>query len=228
MENLEIYRRMSEPPKSALKTIGGGKLKGMTDINPQWRYKVMTENFGIVGIGWKYTIDKTWLETAANGEIIANAQVSVFVKQDGEWSDPIVGVGGSKLVARERDGLASNDEAFKMAVTDAFSTSLKMLGVAAAIYEGRWDGSKYSTPIESKMPGTAPTSPSKPAVPDSPELIKASETVNNYIKNNQIDKSFIPKAQMYLANKDLEGLNKVIAYVEACIAKEVEKEIASA
>ena len=77
------------------------------------------------------------------------------------------------------------------------------------------------------MSGTAPTSPSKPAVPDSPELIKASETVNNYIKNNQIDKSFIPKAQMYLANKDLEGLNKVIAYVEACIAKEVEKEISA-
>ena len=30
-----------------------------------------------------------------------------------------------------------------MAVTDAFSTSLKMIGVAADIYAGRWDGSKY-------------------------------------------------------------------------------------
>ena len=30
-----------------------------------------------------------------------------------------------------------------MAVTDAFSTALKMLGVAADIYAGRWDGSKY-------------------------------------------------------------------------------------
>ena len=29
------------------------------------------------------------------------------------------------------------------AVTDAFSTALKMLGVAADIYAGRWDGSKY-------------------------------------------------------------------------------------
>ena len=58
----------------------------------------------------------------------------------------IIGVVGSKLIARERDGLATNDEAFKMAVTDAFSTSLKMLGVAAAVYEGRWDGSKYSQP----------------------------------------------------------------------------------
>ena len=31
-----------------------------------------------------------------------------------------------------------------MAVTDAFSTSLKMIGVAADIYAGRWDGSKYN------------------------------------------------------------------------------------
>ena len=145
-ENLEIYNKLSEPPKTALKQIGGGKLKGMTDINPQWRYKAMTDTFGMVGFGWKYTIDKTWLETAANGEVTAFAQVSVFVKQNNEWSDAIIGVGGSKLIARERDGLATNDEAFKMAVTDAFSTSLKMLGVAAAVYEGRWDGSKYSQP----------------------------------------------------------------------------------
>lgn len=145
-ENLEIYNKLSEPPKTALKQIGGGKLKGMTDINPQWRYKAMTDTFGMVGFGWKYTIDKTWLETAANGEVTAFAQVSVFVKQNNEWSDAIIGVGGSKLIAKERDGLATNDEAFKMAVTDAFSTSLKMLGVAAAVYEGRWDGSKYSQP----------------------------------------------------------------------------------
>lgn len=232
MENLEIYRRMSEPPKSALKTIGGGKLKGMTDINPQWRYKVMTENFGIVGIGWKYTIDKTWLETAANGEVIANAQVSVFVRdpETKEWSDPIVGVGGSKLVARERDGVASNDEAYKMAVTDAFSTSLKMLGVAAAIYEGRWDGSKYSAPSDNsmKVSNTAPTSPSKPAVPDSPELTQSIQTVTSYINKGQLNKSWVPTAQNYIASKDIDGLKRVIKYVEDQIAKEVEKEAASA
>jgi len=31
-----------------------------------------------------------------------------------------------------------------MAVTDALSVALKMLGVAADIYLGRWDGSKYA------------------------------------------------------------------------------------
>ena len=92
----------------------------------------------------------------------------------------------------------------------------------------KWDPPSlpaWALPKNTKMSDVTPAS--TPVTPDSPELIKASETVNNYIKNNQIDKSFIPKAQMYLANKDLEGLNKVIAYVEACIAKEVEKEISA-
>lgn len=97
--------------------------------------------------------------------------------------------------------------------------NLAMFGLGLYIYAG--EDLPEDDANQSKMSGTAKAT--TPAVPDSPELIKASETVNNYIKNNQIDKSFIPKAQMYLANKDLEGLNKVIAYVEACIAKEVEK-----
>lgn len=145
-ENMTIYAKMAEPPKSALKTIQAGRLRGMSDINPQWRYKIMTEMFGICGIGWKFNIDKTWLENGCNGEVVANAQVSVYVRdpETKEWSDAIVGVGGSMLITNEKSGLHTSDEAFKMAVTDAFSTSLKMLGVAAAIYEGRWDGSKYS------------------------------------------------------------------------------------
>ena len=141
-KGIDIYNSLARPPKDALKKIGGGKLSGMTDINPQWRYKAMTEKFGLVGLGWKYNIDKLWTEQGANGEILAFAQVSVYVK-NGEWSDPIIGIGGSKLAQVEKSNLVSNDEGFKMAVTDAFSTALKMIGVAADIYAGRWDGSKY-------------------------------------------------------------------------------------
>lgn len=143
-EDLEIYRSLSQPPKSALKTIGVGDLKGYTDINPQWRYEAMTEKFGLVGFGWKYEIQKLWTEQGARGEVLAFAQVAVFVRNSKkEWSDPIIGIGGSKLINCFNNGMKSNDEGYKMAVTDAFSTSLKMLGVAADIYAGRWDGSKY-------------------------------------------------------------------------------------
>ena len=177
MEALEIYNSLSKPPQDALRTIEAGKLKGKTDINPQWRYKAMTETFGLVGIGWKYEIQKLWTEPGAANEVLAFAQVAVYVfdNASGKWSDAIVGIGGSKLVNAFKNGLESNDEGFKMAVTDAFSTSLKMLGVAADIYAGKWDGSKYkneqNTPATRNERGPAPQSaPQGPAGgPDTPE-----------------------------------------------------------
>ena len=149
---ISIYESLARPPKEALREIQAGKLKGKTDINPQWRYKAMTEKFGLVGIGWKYEIQKLWIETGAKDEKLAFAQVAVLVKDGEAWSEPIVGIGGSKLVAIEKGSPVSNDEGYKMAVTDAFSTALKMLGVAADIYAGRWDGSKYKESSERLPP----------------------------------------------------------------------------
>lgn len=156
---LEIYEALSRPPKDALREIQEGTLKGKTDINPQWRYKAMTETFGLVGLGWKYEILDLWHEPGAGNEVLCFAKVAVFVRdpETKEWSDPIVGVGGSKLINDFNRGPKSNDEGYKMAVTDAFSTSLKMLGVAADIYAGRWDGSKYKDQEE------APEEPNKKA-----------------------------------------------------------------
>jgi len=144
MENaISIYESLARPPKDALREIKGGKLTGKTDINPQWRYKAMTEKFGLVGIGWKYKIQKLWAEQGAGAEVLAFAKVAVLIKSGDNWSDPIVGIGGSKLIAIEKGSPVSNDEGYKMAVTDALGTALKMLGVAADIYAGRWDGTKY-------------------------------------------------------------------------------------
>ena len=148
---VKIYESLSKPPKSALRTIEAGKLKGKTDINPQWRYRAMTEKFGLVGIGWKYEVQKLWTEQGAGVEKLAFAQVAVYVKDGDKWSEPIVGIGGSKLVQVEKGTPVSNDEGYKMAVTDAFSTSLKMLGVAADIYAGLWDGSKYRNEIPAQV-----------------------------------------------------------------------------
>lgn len=157
---LDIYESLSRPPKDALRQIEAGKLKGKTDINPQWRYKAMTEKFGLVGIGWKYEVQKLWIEAGAGNEKLAFAQIAVFVKDGDAWSEPIVGIGGSKLVQFEKGAFVSNDEGYKMAITDAFSTALKMLGVAADIYAGRWDGTKYND-----EPATPPQPQSAPPVP---------------------------------------------------------------
>ena len=148
-EKLNIWNSFNQPPKTALKEIQAGRMKGKSDINPQWRYKAMTETFGVVGIGWKFTVDKMWTEPAANGETMAFVNVSVFIKKDGEWSDAIPGTGGATLIVSESKGMYNDDDAYKKATTDALSTAMKMLGVAADIYMGLWDGAKYKEPAQS-------------------------------------------------------------------------------
>jgi hypothetical protein len=143
-EHLKHWTAMARPPVSALKQIKGGRLQGMTDVNPQWRYEAMTAQFGMCGVGWRYTVDRLWTEVGIDGEVLGFAQVSVYVKAGDNWSEPVPGVGGNHLVTKEKAGLRNNDECWKMAVTDALSVALKMLGVAADIYAGRWDGSKYA------------------------------------------------------------------------------------
>ncbi len=146
MENMEKWNSMARPPLSALKTIKGGRLAGMSNISPQWRWQIMTQTFGMVGIGWKYTIEKRWTNPGANDEHFCFVEISLYVKVDGEWGAAIPGSGGSMLVSKEKAGYHNNDEAFKMAETDALGTAMAKLGVAADIYLGTFDGSKYNTP----------------------------------------------------------------------------------
>lgn len=148
MGNLELWEKLHRPPVTALKTIKGGRMSGKTDISPQWRLKIMTEIFGPVGIGWKYTIDKLWTEPGSDDQVCAFANVSIYVKHEGEWSAAIQGNGGSMLIANEKSGPYTSDEAYKMATTDALGVAMKALGVAAEIYLGNFDGSKYKTPPE--------------------------------------------------------------------------------
>lgn len=139
MENLEIYEKVREVPQEAQKQILGGRLKGKTDINPMWRIKKLTELFGVCGIGWTTKILNKWTESGANDEIAAFVEIELKVKIDGQWSEGIIGIGGSALVAKEKNALYTNDECYKMAYTDAISVACKALGVGADVY---WNSDK--------------------------------------------------------------------------------------
>jgi len=145
-DNLEYWNKLSDPPKKVLGIIKAGRLKGMTDIKPIWRVKVMTELFGPCGIGWKYVVTKKWTEPGSEDQVFAFVDVDVFIYVDDKWSEAIPGNGGSMLIAKEKYGPHSSDEAFKMATTDALSSSFKMLGVAADVYFGGEDSTKYNQP----------------------------------------------------------------------------------
>ena len=143
MDNLHIWEKVKAVPPAAMKTIGGGRLKGMSDINPVWRMKTLTEQFGPCGIGWKYEIVNKWLEKGSGEEVVAFVDINLYVKIDEVWSEAIPGTGGNSFVTKEKSGTHTSDECYKMALTDAISVSCKALGIGADVYWDK-DKTKYS------------------------------------------------------------------------------------
>lgn len=145
--NMKIYEATRHVPPEAKNPIPAGRLKGYTNINPMWRIKTMTEQFGVCGIGWKVEITKQWLEPSESGEVSAFCNINLYIKAYGEWSEAIPGTGGAKYVVQEKSGKYVDDEAFKKAETDAISVACKMLGIGADVYWAE-DRTKYDTPEE--------------------------------------------------------------------------------
>ena len=126
-----------------MKTIQAGRLKGKSDINPQWRLEALTDLFGPVGIGWYTEITRREYREGANGEIACFVDINLYVMNGTEWSKPITGTGGSMFVAKEKNGMYTSDEAEKMAYTDAISVACKAIGIASNVYRGLTD-TKYT------------------------------------------------------------------------------------
>lgn len=164
-ENLAIYNQVRSVPEDALTPITGGPMKGKSNISPQWRIQMLTELFGPCGLGWKVEQVSRWTETSSQGEVAVFCEVNLYVKRDGEWSQPIFGQGGNMLVRRSIEwvngqqvqSIHIDDEAYKKAYTDAVSVACKALGFAADVYYAQ-DETKYGTfrKDSSKQEGAAP------------------------------------------------------------------------
>lgn len=187
MNNMDLYQKLAPVPQDAKKPIGAGRLKGMTDINPQWRIERLTEVFGPCGIGWVPTITKQWMENGADGTICAFCNIDLKIKdpETGAWSEPISGTGGSSFVAKEKAGFYTSDECYKMAYTDAISVAAKLIGVGADVYRGYSD-SKYYKPVEqTKQPDMDYTKEVTPA-----QYKKVAQEENALATNDQMKMMF--------------------------------------
>ena len=179
---MEIYNAVRTVPENAKKPIYAGRLKGMTDINPMWRIQALTEQFGPVGIGWYYKTVRKWVEEGADGVKCAFVDIELYIKHNNEWSMPIEGTGGNSFVAKEKSGLYTSDEAFKMALTDAISVACKALGFGADVY---WQAgrSKYNpTPTRN---GTQPKAPSQEVYISETQIKKIQNILRVFPKANR-------------------------------------------
>lgn len=149
-DNTMIWRCGERVPEEFVTRITSGPLEGKSNINAQWRLKTLTELFGPCGVGWVLSTVRDWVH-AAGGDTAVFVEMSLKFKYGGSYSEPVTGTGGSLLVK----GGALNDEAYKMAETDAISVICRKLGIGSLIYEGKWDGSKYAGLTYASIPPAA-------------------------------------------------------------------------
>ena len=174
MNNLELYEKVRSVPEHAQKTFNNGSFSG-TDINPMWRIKTLTEQFGPCGIGWYYEVLSERAETYED-TVMAIVDLNLYIKVDGEWSKPIFGTGGNTLVKQTSKGSKPSDEGYKMALTDALSVACKALGIGADVYFEK-DKTKYTA--NSITPEPPPADAVKPG--EKVELPKGSWNPRNAI-----------------------------------------------
>jgi hypothetical protein len=218
MDNLEIYNKVKNVPPEAKKSIAAGRLKGMTDINPMWRIKTMTEVFGVAGVGWYSEITNTQIDEGSSGEKMISVFVNVYVKQGNEWSKPVPGVGGAMLIAKESAGLRLDDEAYKKAYTDALSVAFKAFGVGASVYFEKDPDGKYETEYAEPTP-TIKRAYDNSEVKEKPKTENNASTpqkiVEDFIKTNKTVLNWSSYVAPLLKNKYEKNLHAELADDEA-------------
>lgn len=140
-DNLRIWNALGKTdPKHTKGFKRAGGFAG-TAVKPIWQTMRLTEQFGPAGTGWGMD-EPTFQTVNAGEEILVFCTVGLWYRE-GETMARVYGVGGDKVLGKNKYGPFTNDEAFKASYTDALSNAMKQIGVAADIHMGLFDDDKY-------------------------------------------------------------------------------------
>lgn len=137
--NTDLWDRLGKTDKAhTSKFQRAGGFKG-TAIKPIWSIHRMTEEFGPCGIGWGVN-EPQFQVIHGTEEALVYCTVSIWHSSK---DNVVFGVGGDKALAKNKNGVFADDEAFKKAFTDAITNAMKLIGVGADVHMGLFDDSKY-------------------------------------------------------------------------------------
>jgi len=115
MDNLNIWNKLSKSDPKYLKKVSFGS-RSFTAIDPQYQVRMMTEQFGPVGVGWGWQ-SHTEIVQLSTGDARILAHISVWHVEQMNMFCPFTGC--RKFFDATKGRLAEDDPT--MAVTDGLT-----------------------------------------------------------------------------------------------------------
>lgn len=145
MSNLEIWSKFEDIDPKFTKAITGKPYKG-TSPSPHYVIKCLTDLFGPVGKGFGW--DVVAEEFAPMGdEVLHWCRIRFWHTDRANHFDAY---GQTKALMKTKSGLMLDEDAPKKSLTDAIVKAASQIGIAANIFLGRWDDSKYVAEVNAE------------------------------------------------------------------------------
>lgn len=157
--NMKLWNAVSKTDPAHTKWVN--QRGGFTAIDAQYQIMTATEQFGPVGIGWGYTVEKT------------ERLDQFFLAYVTLWHGTRENVFGPVIGCTEMFGNRPDAEAPKKAVTNAITKGLSHLGFNADVFLGLFDDNQYvAQRKEEERRDKAPAVPAEvmDAISDAPDL----------------------------------------------------------
>ena len=143
--NLDLWNRFADIDPAFTKPITGKDYRG-TSPNPHYVIQCLTEMFGPVGVGYGWEVEQD--EFTPIGEEVLHWCRIRFWHTD--RSNGFSAYGQTKALMKTKNGLRLDEDAPKKSLTDAITKAASQIGIAANIFLGRWDDSKYVAEVNAE------------------------------------------------------------------------------
>lgn len=162
MDNLQIWNSFADIDPQFTKQITGKDYTG-TSPNPQYVIRCLTELFGPVGQGFGWRILEDGFQQLGDTHLHWCRIEFWHTSRDNTFE----AYGQTKAAYVTSTGRHRVDEdAPKKSLTDAITKAASQIGIAANIFLGRWDDSRYVAQVNdeyrSKEQADAPPAPADP------------------------------------------------------------------
>ena len=143
--HLDLWNRFADIDPAFTKPITGKDYRG-TSPNPHYVIHCLTEMFGPVGVGFGWEVEQD--EFTPIGEEVLHWCRIRFWHTD--RSNGFSAYGQTKALMKTKNGLRLDEDAPKKSLTDAITKAASQIGIAANIFLGRWDDSKYVAEVNAE------------------------------------------------------------------------------